>query len=104
MNEEEIRASERTRFRSILTNSEAKGREAQAYELAFSTTLTPESAIAILKVSPRANVSPGAAFEASMAGREELNLGFDRAAPGAQAGAADWGDVAASLVADAKKG
>lgn len=104
MDEEQIRASERARFRSILTSPEAKGREAQAHELAFNTALTPESAIAVLKVSPRATVSPGAAFEASMAGRQELNLDLERAAPGAQQGAASWGDIAASLVADAKKG
>ncbi|MCJ2102708.1 S49 family peptidase [Methylobacterium sp. E-046] len=97
---EQIRATERHRFRSILSSPEAKGREAQANELAFGTNLSAETAVAILAAAPRAN-GDFAAFEASMAGRKELAL--DPTEPKAAGGneTVDWAAVAAEQNAKA---
>lgn len=91
---EGIRAAERTRFKSILGSPEAKGREAQANELAFNTSLSAETCRSILAAAPQAN-GDLAAFEASLAGRTELNLepGEPKAAAGGEM--VDWDAIAA---------
>ncbi|MGU3449628.1 S49 family peptidase [Methylobacterium sp. 391_Methyba4] len=76
---EQVRASERARFRAIMDAPEAKGREAQARELAFNTSLTPETAIAILKAAPPGTSGDAAAF---LANREaETPLALEPTAP-----------------------
>jgi hypothetical protein len=70
VNETEIRskatADAQARIQAILTSAEAKGREAMAQHLAFTTAHSAEDAIALLKVAPQASeqstVDPTAEF------------------------------------------
>lgn len=76
---EQVRASERARFRAIMDAPEAKGRQAQARELAFGTSLSVETAVAILRAAPPGTSNDAAAF---LANREaETPLTLDPAAP-----------------------
>lgn len=79
LNEEEIRTDERTkavaaanaRVQAILSSDEARGREAMAQHLAFSTAHSAEDAIALLKVAPAGGASEGADPTASFLERKE---------------------------------
>jgi signal peptide peptidase SppA len=95
---EAVRASERARFKSILGSPEAKGREAQANELAFGTSLSAETAIAILRAAPPGTSNDAAAF---LANREaETPLALDPAKPmsASEAAKAEHSAASSSIV------
>ncbi|MDH3031067.1 S49 family peptidase [Methylobacterium fujisawaense] len=98
---EGIRAAERQRFRSILTSPEAQGREAQASELAFSTSLSFETCVSILKAAPRVN-DDTAAFIAAKEAQPNLSLEPDATGAGGKADAGfSWDEIVAKHNADA---
>ncbi|MDP4024041.1 S49 family peptidase [Methylobacterium sp. NEAU 140] len=94
---DQVRASERARFAAILNSPEAKGREAQANELAFNTSLSAETAVAILRTAPRSS-GDLAGFVAAKEGRTALSLDPEKQAKGGGNGdeTLDWDEVIAS--------
>lgn len=90
----QARQDERTRCASIFAAPEAEGRVQLAAQLAFTTDLSAEQAVGILKASPAAT-APANPFAAAMGSVPNPQVGAD-----AEAGA---GDDAQALVAQILK-
>jgi len=63
------------RIQAIMTSDEAKGREAAAQNLAFTTTMPADAAIKTLASLPKADMSGTDQIEARQQGRKEIGAG-----------------------------
>jgi signal peptide peptidase SppA len=99
----EAKASERQRISAILGSDEAKGREAMANHLAFSTDMNVDAAIGMLKVAPKQEApkasteAAGTSFVDVMNNTEHPAVGSDDMAESGEL------DVVASIVSDYKR-
>jgi hypothetical protein len=81
---QQARQGERARWGAIFAAPEAEGRVALAAQLAFTTDLSAEQVIGVLKVSPSASVQPsGNPFSAAMGGIPNPQIGLDAGGAGA---------------------
>lgn len=80
---QQSRQGERARWGAIFAAPEAEGRVALAAQLAFTTDLSAEQVIGVLKVSPSASVQPpGNPFSAAMGGIPNPQIGLDAGGAG----------------------
>ncbi|MCJ2051256.1 S49 family peptidase [Methylobacterium sp. J-070] len=103
--EKRIRAEERGRIRAIMGSEHAQDRQAQALAVALETSLSPEEASAILRVSPKveAGASDAEKFIAAKEGRQPLNLEAEDPKGERKASRINAGDIYAARRAAAAK-